>query len=175
MTPALDPLEPRAPEAAGVDPAGSAAGAAWGERYARQPAPPAAPAGPAAAADAIGDDYYTDDMITGAAIALPGLVLKRHQYAAYEKAVTEELTEDGRILKLLEHLKLGRALAELGIRPSKGLARLPAWARALGGLGALTFVVTTGVQAAMEARPAPDVGPGRNGMAHHEGEAPSGG
>lgn len=115
----------------------------------------------------IEEDHYTEEQILDAATFVTGLVaVPGDRVEAFSEAAAQAR---GKAAYLLEQIQLGKALAEVGIRPSRSLAKLPRWARILGGLGAVAYVIGTAYNVAVNG-PAPErnahaspPSPGRNG------------
>lgn len=175
-----------APELRALPPAGEApdphpdaADEAWSRQFAKDPAAGQADAREARAAD-IGDDYYTDgQIIAGATIAVGVFAVPSGREEAFTAAVADATKPGSKAAWLLDQIELGKAAAEYGIRPSRGLKRLPTWARMVGGLGALAYVIGTAYKLATTGDDAsrPAAGPagagGVPGAQDRPAEAPS--
>jgi len=118
----------------------------WGAQFRLDDGPAAEPA--AAAVDSE-DVYSEDDLLELAGMAVGLVAVPGDRFEAYAGAIETATAEGGKAKKMLAQLELGRALAEMGITPSRGVRRLPAWARVLGGLGAIAYVVAGAYQQAM--------------------------
>ncbi|HKJ76131.1 MAG TPA: hypothetical protein VKA64_02920 [Gammaproteobacteria bacterium] len=177
MTPAVAPSEPASLAGAEIAPDGwtedTATDAAWSEQFADQPA---AAAEAEQQAEDIGHDFYTTSNILDAATFVTGVVaVPGDRLEVFTTAVAEATGPESKAAWLLDQIELGKALAEVGIRPSRGLSRLPRWARIVGGLGAVAYVVGTAYKVAVSPpAPSPAAGPGRgpHGVANPPGEAP---
>lgn len=173
--PAL-PSAPADPAVDGGQTAPSPDPNAWAEQFAKSSAPAEAPEG--ATPDIDESDVFTDDEIVEGAAMLASLFLPSEAYPAFARSIDDTIGSEDRPTragKILEKLQIGRAAAELGITPSRGFARLPAWAKLVGGLGALAFVIGTAYDKATKsvapaAQPlAVDGGAGDVGVGHTPG------